>query len=103
MRARRRQLLVGERHERACPASVRELDSLAQQLPGFAAAVAATQSGTEVDERTRVFEPSGRVGQHIDRLPQELLSGAPALDQTEGAQRDADCARDAPPLRALDP
>ena len=102
MRARRRQLLVGERHQRACAALVRELDSLAQQLPGFAAAVAATQSCAEVDERTRVLEPSGRVGQHIDGLPQEPFSGSAALDQAEGAQRDADRARGAPPLRELE-
>src|SRR5436309_7055564 len=57
MRAGRGQLFVGALYERARTASVRELDSLAQQLPGFTSAVAATQGCTEVDERTRVLEP----------------------------------------------
>ena len=75
---------------------MRELDSLAQKLPRLAAAVAAPQQRAEVDERPRVLEPSGRVGEDIDGLTQQPLAGSAALDQAEGAQRDADRARRRP-------
>src|SRR5205823_10551604 len=90
------------RDQRACAALVGEFESLAQELPGFAAAVAAAHSGAEVDECARVLEPSGRGGQDMDGLAQEPFSGSAALDQAEGAQRDANRARGAPPVRELE-
>ena len=102
MRAGRREFVVASCDQRGRAALMRELDSLAQKLPRFTAAVAATQSGAEIDERTRVLEPRWRARQHLDGLPQPLFSASAALDEAERAQRDADRTLGAPAPREIE-
>src|SRR5947209_5188814 len=60
MRAGGGELVVCAYDERRRAATMCLIDTVTEQLPGFAAAVAPPQRRAKVDERTRMLEPCGR-------------------------------------------
>ena len=102
MRAGRREFVVPLCDQGGRTALLRELDSLAQKLPRLAAPVVAAEQRAQIDERACMLEPSRRIRQHLDRLPQQLFAAFSTLDKAERAQRDADRARSAPAPREIE-
>jgi hypothetical protein len=101
-RARRRQLLLGSSDQAGCAGPVGQLQPLAQRRLGVPAPVAAAQSGAEVDQRPRVLDLGLGASERRDRLTEQRLALAAALDQPERPQRDPDRPRRPPPAGPLE-
>ena len=75
---------------------MRLVNAFAEQLTGFAAAVAAPQRSAEVDQCAGMLESCRGVGQGVYGVAEQLLTCRAALDQPKRAERHPDGAGRAP-------